>query len=62
MGQRADDAPQPSKVGERSIGMLKIHRAMGFCSVEGIDGDVLLGERSGLVGPGDTAGCQASGM
>jgi len=44
--QQAVDA-QPGNVGQRVTGMLKkIHKSMGFCSVEGVDGDVLLGERS----------------
>jgi len=44
--QQAVD-PQPGQLGQRATGRLKkIHKAMGFCSVAGIDGDVLLGERS----------------
>jgi len=44
--QQAVDT-QPSNMSQRVAGSLKkIHKAMGFCSVEGVDGDVLLGERS----------------
>jgi len=44
--QQAVDA-QPGNMGQRVTGRLrKIHKAMGFCSVEGIDGHVLLGERN----------------
>jgi len=45
--QQAVDTQPSSNMGQRVTGMLKkIHKAMGFCSVEGVDGDVLLGERN----------------
>jgi len=44
--QQAVDV-QPGNMGQRATGTLKkIHKTMAFCSVEGVDGDVLLGERN----------------